>query len=98
MSSLTSYSAVITVMPVTWFPEHRGKVIGFVMAGHGLAQTVFSPLQTLVVNPANIPPVSVRQEILGIIEKPSSLHTSHPMGYNYKLLKKIKQSLPSAST
>ena len=51
-------------MPVTWFPDHRGKVIGFVMAGHGLAQTVFSPLQTLVVNPENIAPVSVREEII----------------------------------
>ena len=55
-------------MPVTWFPEHRGKVIGFVMASHGLAQTVFSPLQTLVVNPANVSPVSVREEIIANIE------------------------------
>ena len=61
------FSAVITLMPVSWFPEHRGKVIGFVMAGHGLSQTLFSPLQTLVVNPDNISPVSVREVIIIII-------------------------------
>ena len=49
---------VTTVMPITWFPEHRGKVIGFVNGGFGLASTVFSPLQSLLVNPANIPPTS----------------------------------------
>ena len=45
-------------MPITWFPEHRGKVIGFVNGGFGLASTVFSPLQSLLVNPGNIPPSS----------------------------------------
>ena len=52
------FSAVITLMPVSWFPEHRGKVIGFVNGGFGLASTVFSPLQSILVNPANIPPAS----------------------------------------
>ena len=37
------------------------------MAGHGLSQTLFSPLQTLVVNPDNISPVSVREVIIIII-------------------------------
>ena len=50
--------SVTTVMPVTWFPDHRGKVIGFVNGGFGLASTVFSPLQSLLVNPHNVSPVS----------------------------------------
>ena len=45
-------------MPVTWFPEHRGKVIGFVNGGFGLASTVFSPIQSLLVNPDNVSPVT----------------------------------------
>ena len=45
-------------MPVSWFPNHRGKVIGFVNGGFGLASTVFSPIQTLIVNPNNVPPTS----------------------------------------
>ena len=49
---------VTTVMPITWFPDHRGKVIGFVNGGFGLASTVFSPIQSVLVNPANIPPAT----------------------------------------
>ena len=45
-------------MPVSWFPDHRGKVIGFVNGGQGLASTVFSPVQSLLVNPHNVSPVS----------------------------------------
>ena len=45
------------VIPVTWFPAHRGKVIGLVTSGYGLSSTLFTPLQTALVNPANIPPV-----------------------------------------
>ena len=45
------------VIPVTWFPaEHRGKVCGIVNSGFGLSPTVFSPIQSLLVNPQNIPP------------------------------------------
>ena len=45
------------VIPATWFPaEHRGKVCGIVNSGFGLSPTVFSPIQSLLVNPKNIPP------------------------------------------
>ena len=45
------------VIPVTWFPaEHRGKVCGIVNSGFGLSPTLFSPIQSLLVNPQNIPP------------------------------------------
>ena len=30
---------VTLTMPVTWFPQHRGKVIGFIASGFGLAST-----------------------------------------------------------
>ena len=46
------------MMPITWFPRHKGKVIGFIQGGFSLASTVFSPLQSVLVNPANIPPSS----------------------------------------
>ena len=46
------------MMAVTSFPRHKGKVIGFIQGGFSLASTVFSPLQSLVVNPSNIPPTS----------------------------------------
>ena len=30
---------VTLTMPVTWFPQHRGKVIGFINCGFGLSST-----------------------------------------------------------
>ena len=30
---------VCTTLPVTWFPDHRGKVIGFIASGCGLSST-----------------------------------------------------------
>lgn len=44
------------LLPTAWFPEHRGKIIGIVQAGFGLASTLFTPLQTFLINPHNIPP------------------------------------------
>ena len=44
------------LIPVTWFPEHKGKVIGIITSGYGFSSTVFIPLQTLLINPSNIPP------------------------------------------
>ena len=58
-SSLAILSLVTMVLPVTWFPDHRGAVIGFIASGFGLSSTVFSPLQTVLVNPDNVPPVVV---------------------------------------
>ena len=48
------------LIPVTWFPDHKGKVIGFITSGYGFSSTVFAPLQTLMINPSNIPPVQER--------------------------------------
>ena len=45
------------IMPVTWFPNHKGKVVGFTMSGMGLSSLVFAPLQTYLINPNNISPV-----------------------------------------
>jgi len=45
------------LIPVTWFPEHKGLVLGIVTSGFGLSSTLFSPLQTLLINPSNLPPL-----------------------------------------
>jgi len=45
------------LIPVTWFPQHKGKVIGMITSGYGFSSTIFIPLQTLLINPANIPPL-----------------------------------------
>ena len=55
-SSLAILSLVTMVLPVTWFPNKRGVVIGFIASGFGLSSTVFSPMQTALVNPLNVPP------------------------------------------
>ena len=55
-SSMALLSLVTMVLPVTWFPNKRGVVIGFIASGFGLSSTVFSPMQTALVNPFNVPP------------------------------------------
>jgi len=45
------------LIPVTWFPNHKGKVIGFITSGFGFSSTLFAPLQMLMINPSNIPPI-----------------------------------------
>ena len=42
----------VSVLPVTWFPERRGLVIGVIMAAYGLSSTVFAPIQTFIINPS----------------------------------------------
>ena len=42
-----------------WFPGKRGAVGSIVIAGSGFGATLWIPLQTLFVNPNNIPPVEV---------------------------------------
>lgn len=41
-----------------WFPKKKGLAIGIVLSGYGLSAMVFSPLQTYILNPSNIPPVA----------------------------------------
>ena len=36
------------------------QVLGIVTSGFGLSSTVFSPLQTLLINPSNLPPLRVK--------------------------------------
>ena len=56
--SATNIIMVPTLLiPVTWFPEHKGKIIGIITSGFGLSSFVFAPLQTLMINPSNIHPV-----------------------------------------
>ena len=59
-------------MAVSWFPNHRGKVIGFVNGGVGLAPTVFSPLQSLIVNPDNVYPTSINATNYNTTEEATS--------------------------
>jgi sugar phosphate permease len=44
------------LLPTAWFPNHRGKIIGFIQAGFGLSSTVFTPIQTFLINPGNVSP------------------------------------------
>jgi len=48
---------VTTILPTSWFPNHRGRVVGFISSGFGLSSTIFTPIQTYLVNPNNIEPV-----------------------------------------
>ena len=50
------FSAATFLIPVTWFPENRGKIMGVINSGFGLSATVFAPVQSLLVNPSNIAP------------------------------------------
>ena len=56
--SINIIMLVCLTLPVTWFPDHRGKVIGFICGGFGLSSTVFAPLQSVLVNPENVAPDS----------------------------------------
>ena len=38
-ASLSLLTLVTMVLPVSWFPEHRGKVVGLVAGGFGLSST-----------------------------------------------------------
>ena len=38
-SSLAIVTLVTMTLPVSWFPDHRGKVIGFIASGFGLSST-----------------------------------------------------------
>ncbi|CAH8610676.1 unnamed protein product [Heterobilharzia americana] len=48
------YSVVLAVAS-TWFPERRGLVVGLVVGGFGLGAVVFTPIETALINPGNIP-------------------------------------------
>ena len=54
-ANLITLSTILLTVP--WFPNHRGKVMGVITSGYGLSSTIFAPIQTLIINPANIAPV-----------------------------------------
>ena len=56
--SLVLIVSATFMIPVSWFPTHRGKIIGVINSGFGLSATVFAPIESLLVNPSNIPPAS----------------------------------------
>ncbi|CAH8566132.1 unnamed protein product [Schistosoma turkestanicum] len=47
------YSVVLTVA-ASWFPDHRGLIVGMVAGGFGLGALVFTPIQTAIINPNNV--------------------------------------------
>jgi len=52
--ALTMVPSVL--IPLSWFPDHRGKISGLVFAGFGLSASVFSGLQSVLINPSNLAP------------------------------------------
>jgi len=55
VSGLAVHTVVIPniLIPVTWFPNSKGKVVGIVCSGFGLSSALFTPLQTYLINPEN---------------------------------------------
>ncbi|CAH8871635.1 unnamed protein product [Trichobilharzia szidati] len=48
------YSVVMAVA-AKWFPKRRFLVVGLVVGGFGLGALVFTPIQTAIINPNNVP-------------------------------------------
>ncbi|VDK22493.1 unnamed protein product [Taenia asiatica] len=48
------YSVIFSVAS-SWFPEHRATVVGIISSGFGLGALVFTPIQTTIINPNNLP-------------------------------------------
>jgi len=57
--ALTMVPSVL--IPLSWFPDHRGKISGIVFAGFGLSASVFSGLQSVLINPSNLAPKQEEQ-------------------------------------
>ncbi|VDO50424.1 unnamed protein product [Schistosoma margrebowiei] len=59
------YSVVLSVA-ATWFPKRRGLIVGVIVGGFGLGALVFTPIETALINPSNIP------------VDPKTRHFTHP--------------------
>ena len=70
------------------------QVIGIVTAGFGLSSTVFSPLQTLLINPSNLPPLKAGKEI-GNIAKLWIIPGRWPVQLHFSLLQTGGGAQPS---
>nr|CDS26778.2 oxalate:formate antiporter [Hymenolepis microstoma] len=51
----TPYSVLFS-LAADWFPKHRAAVIGIILGGLGMGALVFTPFQTALINPDNLPP------------------------------------------
>ncbi|KAH8865242.1 Oxalate:formate antiporter [Schistosoma japonicum] len=47
------YSAVMAAS-FTWFQNHRGLIVGLIVGGFGAGSIIFTPIQTVYINPNNI--------------------------------------------
>ena len=70
------------------------QVIGIVTAGFGLSSTVFSPLQTLLINPSNLPPLKAGNKI-GNIGKLWTIPGRWPVQLHFTLLQTGGGAQPS---
>ncbi|KAK4475890.1 hypothetical protein MN116_001136 [Schistosoma mekongi] len=64
--------SVTLAVAATWFPKHRGLVVGLVVSGYGMGSLVFGPIQTRLINPNNVPvnnfPANMVPYIMGYIQ------------------------------
>ncbi|VDL63380.1 unnamed protein product [Hymenolepis diminuta] len=47
--------SVLFSLAADWFPKHRAAVIGIILGGLGMGALVFTPFQTELINPNNLP-------------------------------------------
>ncbi|CAH8585050.1 unnamed protein product [Schistosoma turkestanicum] len=47
------YSATIAAS-VAWFQNHRGLIVGLIVGGFGAGSIIFTPVQTMFINPNNV--------------------------------------------
>uniref|UniRef100_A0A5K4EQN3 Putative oxalate:formate antiporter n=1 Tax=Schistosoma mansoni TaxID=6183 RepID=A0A5K4EQN3_SCHMA len=47
------YSATIAAS-IAWFQNHRGLIVGLIVGGFGAGPIIFTPIQTIYINPNNI--------------------------------------------
>ncbi|KAM3175476.1 hypothetical protein ACTXT7_008451 [Hymenolepis weldensis] len=47
--------SVLFSLAADWFPKHRAAIIGIILGGLGMGALVFTPFQTELINPNNLP-------------------------------------------
>ncbi|VDD81082.1 unnamed protein product [Mesocestoides corti] len=52
--------SVLFSLAAEWFPKHRAVVIGIILGGFGMGALVFTPIQTALINPNNLPTTESR--------------------------------------
>ncbi|VDD82438.1 unnamed protein product [Mesocestoides corti] len=56
-----SYGLLLSVA-ASWFPKHRGLIVGICACGFGAGAIILTPIQTYIINPGNIAVNNVTQE------------------------------------